>query len=203
LPHASQAFVLALVVASACKASVNAEAKMGVGEEETATDIEEPLASASTEGPIRAAEPAGDAAPALLGARPDLRLAPGKQTKMCRCLALAAGVPSDPAFLWEAQVPAIDPDTELVIAFSSVGAECADEPKDSLGASYWGYQTRAQDVVVLVECARSGRPVTTGAIIPRPAEGGHVYVRPVDVSVPYARADKDSQAACELNLPGR
>jgi hypothetical protein len=208
LPRAvGQTLVLMLVAASGCNASIKADAKMRAElneRNEPTEDFDEPLAS-SPRGPTRTAESAGDAAaPALLGARPDLKLAPGKQSTTCRCLAVAAGTPSDAAFSWEGEAPVIDPMTELVIAFSSAGTGCTDEPKDSLGASYWGYQTSGQDIVVVVECARSGRPVTTGAIIPRPAQDGRVYVRPADASVPYAKAgrDKDGQSACVVNISG-
>lgn len=195
--------VLALVAASSCKASIEGEAKLGV-DQNAPTDEEMggPLSATSPGEPTRAAEYAGDGArPALLGARPDLRLVPGKQSTSCRCLGVAAGSPGDPAFSWEAEVPSIDPATEVVIAFSSSGTGCTDEPKDSLGASYWGYQTSGRDVVVVVEHARAGRPITTGAILPRPGQGGRVYVRPVDASVPYARADKSGQNACVVSLP--
>jgi hypothetical protein len=190
-----------LVVVSGCKASVKAEAKTSLDLEEPPADFEETPESASGGGPSRAAVQ-GAAAPALLGARHDLRLVAGKQSTMCRCLAVAVGAPDNPAFSWESEIPTIDPETEVVIAFSSAGTGCTDEPKESLGASYWGYQTSAADVVVVVEAARSGRPVTTGAIIPRPGAGGHLYVRPVDASVPYAKTDKEAPNGCVVKIPG-
>jgi hypothetical protein len=201
--EAGLAFVLMVFVgAGGCKASVQAEAKTSLDLEEPPADVEEPTASAAPDGPTRAAEPQTDAAPALLGARPDLTLVAGKQTTMCRCLAVASGAPNAPAFSWEGEMPTIDPLTEVVLAFSSAGIGCADEPKESQGASYWGYQTSGEDVIVVVESARSGRPVTTGAILPRPGQDGHVYVRPVDSSVPYAKADKDAPNGCVVTIPG-
>ncbi|MBN1607089.1 MAG: hypothetical protein JW940_10685 [Polyangiaceae bacterium] len=198
---AGQAIVLMiLVVANGCKASVKAEAKTSLDVEETPADFDEPSAATPGNGPTRAGrldtEP-----PALLGARHDLRVVPGKQSTLCRCLAVALGAPNDSAFLWEADIPTIDPTTELVIAFSSADTGCTEEPKESLGASYWGYQTSGEDVVVVVESARSGRPVTTGAIIPRPGPGGHVYLRPVDSSVPYAKTEKDAPNGCVVKIP--
>ena len=193
--------LMGLAAASACKASVKAEAKTSLGVDEPPADFDEPSDSAPAEQPTRVADP-GAAAPALLGARPDLTLVAGKQTTTCHCLAIASGAPNAPAFSWEADVPTIDPATEVVIAFSSAGTGCTEDPKGSLGASYWGYLTSESDVSVVVESARSGRPVTTGAIIPRPGPGGHVYVRPVDASVPYARTEKDASTGCVVTIPG-
>jgi hypothetical protein len=201
LPRTGQAIILTLlVVASGCKASVKAEAKTSLDVEEPA-DFDEPPASSSPDASTRELASEGTP-PALLGARHDLRLVPGKQTTACHCLAVVLGSPNDPAFSWESEVPTIDPATEVVIAFSSADTGCTEAPKESLGASYWGYQTSGEDVVVVVEAARSGRPVTTGAIIPRPGQGGHIYLRPVDASVPYAKTDKDAPNGCVVKIPG-
>jgi hypothetical protein len=201
MPRTGQAILLTIVlVASGCKASVKAEAKTSLDLEEPAADFDEPPASTAPDASTRKLD--SEATPALLGARHDLRLVPGKGSTLCHCLAVALGSPSDPAFSWESETPTIDPTTELVIAFSSADTGCTEEPKESLGASYWGYQTSGEDVVVVVEAARSGRPVTTGAIIPRPGQGGHIYVRPVDASLPYAKTDPGAPSGCVVKIPG-
>jgi hypothetical protein len=193
--------LMGLAAASGCKASVKAEAKTSLGVDEPPADFDEPSNAPSGDEPTRAND-LDAAAPALLGARQDVTLVAGKQSTTCHCLAVAAGAPSDTAFSWEAEAPTIDRQTQVVIAFTSAGTGCTDEPKETLGASYWGYLTSAEDVTVVVESARSGRPVTTGAVIPRPGPGGHVYVRPVDASVPYAKTEKDAQTGCVVNIPG-
>jgi hypothetical protein len=89
----------------------------------------------------------------------------------------------------------------LSLALSSEGQTCTGEPKASRGASYWGYRISGNDVVVLVEAARDGRPLTSGAIIPKPVGGGQVYVAPASKKSPYGRG-KDGSDQCKLGNPG-
>ena len=111
----------------------------------------------------------------LLGARHDLKLKPGKGTASCECLSVALGGARSGGMAWSAVPPAIDEGTQLSIALSSEGQTCKGEPKQSLGASYWGYRISGNDVIVLVEAARGGRPLTSGAIIPKPVAASAVY----------------------------
>lgn len=120
--------------------------------------------------------------PTLLGARHDLTLLPGT-TERCKCLAAAIGGPSLPAFVWSGLRPSIDSNTQLIVGLSSDGISCAES---STGASYMGYTTQNGDVIVKVEEAVAGRPITRGAVIPRPAEGAQVYIEPVG-KIPYGR----------------
>ena len=130
-----------------------------------------------------------------LGARAGLRLAkPGVPT--CRCLAVAVGRPDDARMQWEGSATTIDPGWQLAIALSSEGVDCAGAPRDSLGASYQGYELSGKDVVVLVEVARLGRPIAGGAIIPRPESTGRVLIRPVDSKTPYGRALDGALTPC-------
>jgi hypothetical protein len=192
--------VFAAVAAVGCHASVKGQVNAG-GEEhvEGQADVDEsPAESAASASSASEVEVAGSAPQALLGARHDLRLAASQKAAVCSCLAVRVGPPTSNAFAWESTPPVTDPDTELVIALSSEGVPCAEQPKDSLGASYWGYRMRHGDVIVEVENARFGRPVTSGAIIPRPAEGGHVYVRPTSKSVPYGRSLNKGERTCKV-----
>jgi hypothetical protein len=188
----------AVALAVGCKASVSAHAKTNVEAKRDAVDIEEPADDTGHESALAPGqtEERASGTPALLGARHDVVLVPGKQSVDCSCLAVALGVPTSAAFGWDSVVPSIDGASQQVIAFSSKGTACPDEPEDSLGASYWGYQVRGKDVVVLVEPARHGRPMTTGAIIPAPVAGGRTLVAPVDASVPYGKAPGDGGVRC-------
>jgi len=96
-------------------------------------------------------------------------------------------------------MPKLDPDSQLVVALGSGGVKCdAPIPKDSLGASYWGYKRKGNDVVVFVENARFGRPITHGAVIPKPAPGGHIYLQPASKRVPYGRPLDGNGHRCKL-----
>lgn len=178
-----------------CKASASASLKTS-GDIDTISD-EAPLDESVTAAP---ASPA-TAEIALLGARHDVRYT-GPATATCRCLAVALGHASDPGIAWRSQAPELDPTTQLVIALSSEGLACPDAPKDSFGASYWGYRVAGNDVVVVVESARDGRPVTSGAIIPKPAAGGRVLIEPLQGRGPYGQPLTAGERRCALGNPG-
>jgi hypothetical protein len=138
----------------------------------------------------------------LLGARHDLKLRPGKATANCECLSVALGSAHSSGMLWGAVPPAIDETTQLSIALSSDGQTCKGEPKKSLGASYWGYRLSGNDVIVLVEAARGGRPLTAGAVIPKPVGPGQVYVAPATKKLPYGRP-LEGKGLCKIGNPGQ
>jgi hypothetical protein len=195
---ASKAVLLAALWALAgCKASASASLKTSADESADIQDTDEPsgdlVQSQLTSEPDDLA---------LLGARHDLRLAAPAKAATCRCVAVALGTETDPAIQWRSLVPRVDPTAQLVVALSSEGIACPGAPKDSLGASYWGYRRSGDDVIVVVEAARSGRPVTAGAIIPRPSGAGQVYLTPLDASAPYGRALDGSKQLCALGNPG-
>lgn len=180
-----------------CKASASAEASVKTPSTHEAEELESPAVQTAT----AAAEPAPAADVALFGARHDLRLA-SSGTAVCSCLAAALGTPNESAFAWRSAVPQIDPLDQLVIALSSDGIPCPGAPKDSLGASYWGYKQSGKDVIVIVETLKPGRPLTAGAIIPKPIEDGQVYVSPRSKSVPYGKPLNASERLCKLGNPG-
>ena len=138
----------------------------------------------------------------LLGARHDLKLRPGSATASCECLAVALGGARSGGMVWSAVPPELDDGTQLTIALSSDGQTCKAEPKQSLGASYWGYRLRGNDVVVLVEAARGGRPLTAGAVIPKPVGPGQVYVAPASKKLPYGRP-LEGKGLCKIGNPGQ
>ena len=155
--------------------------------------------SASLAGDDSLALAAGE--PPLLGARHDLTLMKERATNKCQCLSVALGPANLPAFRWKGGPPALDEQTQLVVALSSEGEGCK-EPKDSLGASYWGYRVRGNDVFVFVESSGGGRPLTSGAIIPKPFADGNVYVAPASKRTPYGRAADGKASECRLGNPG-
>ena len=185
-------FVLALA-ASGCRASASASLNTGA---KAQSEDEEPISE-----PRSAMAPASSEV-ALFGARHDLQLSSDRKNPTCNCVAIALGQPNDPGMKWEGPPPSIDPGTQLVIALSSEGVTCAEPPKEGIGASYWGYKEAGDDVIVVLEVARLGRPVTTGAIIPKPAGNGQVHVQPASKAVPYGRALSASEPTCRLGNPG-
>jgi hypothetical protein len=185
---------------SGCRASASAKANVNAGDQPEDVGEGPPAAE-----PVEKGEAESDLAEgseqALLGARQDLRLAPNVTTPTCKCLAVALGAPNNAAFAWMGAVPTIDAESQLVIALSSEGVACDGAPKDSLGASYWGYQRQGDDVIVVVESAKFGRPAVGGAVIPRPFGNGQVYVRPATKASVYGRPLDTTQKECRLGSP--
>jgi hypothetical protein len=180
LPSLAHAGALAALTCSfACQASVQADAnlKTGNGSDQPVRDFDRPLEASAAK-----AEPSADDAKAepyaLLGARHDLNYT-GSKTATCQCLAVAlSDRVDDPSFQWELGAPRLEPSTQWVIAFTSNGVSCDAPPTGTLGASYQGYAVDGNDVVVSVEALGEGRPMTSGAIIPRPLGNGSVFIEP-------------------------
>lgn len=182
------AFAVVATVAG-CKASV--DAKVNAGTEEHKADFDEPMDTRSLQGggPEQAPVPT-----ALLGARQDLSYG-GSTTPRCTCLAVAVGQPTDASFQWAGTRPSIDSETQVVVALSSAGVTC---DTGGAGASYWGYEVVGEDVIVVVETAKPGRPIAQGAIIPRPMGSGRIYVRPLDKGVPYGKPQSGAGNRCQV-----
>ena len=181
-------------LAAGCRAS--ASASLNTGAKAEGDEPVEPIED------TRAATAPASAEVALYGARHDLGLSPDRKNPTCNCVAIALGQPNDPGMKWEGSAPSIDPGSQLVIALSSEGVTCAEPPKEGLGASYWGYKESGDDVIVVLEVARLGRPITTGAIIPKPVGNGQVHVQPASRAVPYGRSFNASEPTCRLGNPG-
>jgi hypothetical protein len=220
--HVSLAGALVFGLIVGCQASVNADANVsGEGAsadgEVSASAKAKADANASAEGQGEMTRAAGsdssgsasasmasDLPPSrvLLGARHDLKLSSGKGTASCECLSVALGSSRSSGMAWSAVPPALDESTQLSLALSSEGQACKGEPKQSLGASYWGYRISGNDVVVLVEAARGGRPLTAGAVIPKPVGPGQVYVAPASKKLPYGRP-LEGKGLCKIGNPGQ
>jgi hypothetical protein len=207
---AAAAALIALL--GACQASVNANAEANVSGEGASAEAD---GSADLGGKGELTRTTSDSAGlieggaqselpssrVLLGARHDLKLSAGKSTATCRCLNVALGAAQSPGMAWSSTPPQLDDSTQLSIALSSDGVDCKEEPKGSLGASYWGYRISGNDVIVLVEAARGGRPLTSGAVIPRPVGPGRVFVAPASKKLPYGRP-LDGAGNCKIGNPG-
>jgi hypothetical protein len=202
--------LLALCLLVGCRASVSGSASATgdvSGNADASGDGESDDGLASGDGQSGAAVPETDdfasgagSETALLGARHDLSLVVEQATNKCQCLAVGLGPAAAPPFSWKAGVPKLDPETQLVVALTSEGQNC-EEPKGSLGASYWGYRIKGNDVFVFVESATSGRPLTPGGIIPKPFADGVVYVAPAGKKTPYGRGEQGAKE-CKLGNPG-
>jgi len=196
-----------------CQASVNADANMsGEGAKgkaeanlDTSSEGKGQMTRSASEPSAGNANVGVSAAPGsarvLLGARHDLKLRPGQATANCECVSVALGGSHSQGMVWSAVPPELDEGTQLSIALSSEGQACKGEPKSSLGASYWGYRLAGNDVVVLVEAARDGRPLTVGGIIPKPVGAGQVYLAPASKKLPYGRP-LEGKGLCKIGNPG-
>ena len=83
---------------------------------------------------------------------------------------------------------------------TAAAVPCAQPAAGSLGAPYGGYRMVNDDVIVFVENAAFGRPVTSGAIIPAPQGGGQVYIEPVSSKVPYGRPLDGNGKRCRVSV---
>ncbi|HTN85067.1 MAG TPA: hypothetical protein VL242_15315 [Sorangium sp.] len=125
-----------------------------------------------------------------VGVRHDLALARAAAPKeRCSCLAVEVGEARDPRFQWAAGAPETGADT-LAVALSARGVSCPGGPADeeSRRPSISAVDQEGNDVIIEVEELPPGRPLATGAVIPRPAPGGAIYVKARSAKVPYARA---------------
>jgi hypothetical protein len=191
----------ALACSFACQASVQADANLntGMGSEQPVRDFDRPLEASAAK-----AEVAADSAPgephALLGARHDVSYV-GAKTPSCQCLAVAlSDHADDPSFQWELATPLLEPSTQYVLAFTSSGVSCDAPPAGTLGASYQGYAVEGNDVVVSVEALGEGRPMTSGAIIPRPLGNGSVFIEPAGAI--YGKPLEGKAKRCKITPGG-
>jgi len=132
---------------------------------------------------------APSAQPTQLGVRHDVMIAssaPHQPT--CTCLAVVMGAPEDPRLSWQNERPRVGGDA-AVVALSARGVACHELAEDApRRPSIAGVERDGANVVITVEELPPGRPLATGAVIPRPGPGGAVFLRPKDGRVPYARA---------------
>jgi hypothetical protein len=186
--------------ALACKASVQADAQASNRElDDEIKSYDRPLETRVTPPPPPEDDFVGGDY-ALLGARHDLSYA-GPKNPTCTCLAVALrDQPQDAAFQWQLEAPRLEPSRQWIIALSSNEVPCDSPPKSTLGASYQGYGTDGNDVIVYVEALGEGRPMTSGAIIPRPKASGSVFVEPTNAV--YGKPLEGKSKRCKLDPPG-
>ena len=198
--YSAVAAALGALACCACHASVQADAQLNSGKsDEQVRDFDRPLEPAAAAKAESAADTAGAQEYALLGARHDLNYAGGK-TPSCQGLAVAlSDKAEDPAFQWDMGAPHLDPSTQLVIAFTSNGVSCDSPPAGTLGASYQGYAVEGNDVVVSVEALGEGRPLTSGAIIPRPVGTGSVLIEAAGAV--YGKPLEGKAKRCKISAP--
>jgi hypothetical protein len=194
--------LLLALLALGCQGSVHADARVsgdGAESDEPIESYNRPL-----EGPQKTAAVTENdfthSEYALLGARHDLGYA-GPKSPACACLAVALrDQAQDAAFQWELEAPRLEPSTQWIIALSSNDVPCDSPPTGTLGASYQGYVTEGNDVVVYVEALGEGRPPTHGAIIPRPKASGSVFVESTNAI--YGKPLDGKSKRCKLPAPG-
>jgi hypothetical protein len=194
-----QSALCALAVC-ACHASVQGEAHLNTGTEaKEMRDFDRPLeASAAKAEPV--SENVEGKETALLGARHDLNYA-GEKKPSCQCLAVSLSERvEDSTFQWELGAPRLESSTQWVIAFTSNGVSCDAPPPSTLGASYQGYGVDGNDVVVYVEALGEGRPMTSGAIIPRPLKNGSVFIEPAGAI--YGKPIEGKSKRCKIDPGG-
>lgn len=125
---------------------------------------------------------------ALLGVRHDLMLGPEPHEARCSCLSVELGRPADKRFFWAGGAPDIPADS-VVIAVGSRGITCpGGDPDDKRRRpSISAVDQEDGDIIVEIEDLPPGRPLASGAIIPRPMGKGSIYIRPHKNNRVYGR----------------
>jgi hypothetical protein len=133
---------------------------------------------------------------AWVGVRHDLGLPQekGVAKPRCSCLAVEVGFVADPKFEWHGEVPKVGDD---VLAVAISGAAC---PQGGASrASISAVDREGDNVLVEVEEIPDGRPIASGAIIPKPGPKGSVYVRPRTNRVRFARSLDNGTLRCRVD----
>jgi hypothetical protein len=126
---------------------------------------------------------------AILGVRHDLMLSNAPHDARCSCLAVEVGRPADPMFFWSGGAPDVSADA-LIIAIGARGVACpGGDPDDRRRRpSISAVDQQGDDIYVEVEDLPNGRPLASGAIIPRPGMKGGIFVYPRRGNAVYGRA---------------
>lgn len=123
----------------------------------------------------------------LLGVRHDLLLADGAHTARCNCLAVEAGPAADPRFFWMSGPPTIGAGA-VAVALSARGVACeGGAAEEKRRPSISAVDQIGDDIVIEVEDLPEGRPLASGAVIPKPGPQGGIYVRPRNAKSIYAK----------------
>jgi hypothetical protein len=125
--------------------------------------------------------------PGVLGVRHDLMLSEGAHPARCNCLAVEVGPATDPRFFWTAGAPTVG-EGAVTVALGARGVACAGgEAEDKRRPSISAVDMIGDDVIVEVEDLPEGRPLASGAVIPKPGPNGSIYVRPRKANMIYAK----------------
>jgi hypothetical protein len=124
----------------------------------------------------------------LRGVRHDLTPRSGAEpTTRCTCLDVIIGKPSDPRFAWADTPPALS-DKTMALAVRTEGSNCPNGPAKRR-PSIQAVEERGGNVTVVIEELGYDRPQALGAVIPKPALEGALYVRAASSKhqrLPYA-----------------
>lgn len=127
--------------------------------------------------------------PTELRVRHDLMMAKdAPHAANCSCLSiLVADAPTDSRLMWVDAPPKLESDV-AVVAMSDKGISCPGLPADATDRpSISGVEKDGPNVVIVVENLPAGRPVASGAVIPKPGPGGSVFVKAKGPKVLYGR----------------
>lgn len=142
----------------------------------------------SSDGPMPITKPPATQ-PTEMRVRHDLMMAKeAPHNANCSCLSMVvADTPNDSRLMWIDAPPKLEADV-AVVAMSTKGIACPGLPADSTDRpSISGVERDGPDVVIVVENLAAGKPIASGAVIPKPGPGGSVYVKPKGPKVPYGR----------------
>jgi hypothetical protein len=132
--------------------------------------------------------PTGASVSAFLGVRHDLMLSNGAHPARCTCLAAEVGPAEDPSFFWSGGAPDLGPNA-LALAIGARGVDCPGGAPDDTQRrpSISAVDQENSDIIIEVEDLPQGRPLASGAVIPRPGAGGAIYIRQRRPGQVYAR----------------
>jgi len=132
-----------------------------------------------------------------LGVRHDLMLSPTPHEPRCNCLAVEVGSARESKFFWIGS-PADTGTEALAVAVGSRGVPCSggDPDERRRRPSISAVDRDGEDVILEVEDLPEGRPLASGAIIPKPGLKGAIYIRPHRNNRIYAR--EPGAARCKV-----
>lgn len=139
---------------------------------------------------------------AMVGVRPDLSVAKSApRAESCSCLVVQAGPPGSSNFAWQNGSPKTEPGV-LAVAVDAQGVSCEGGPPEAnRHPSISAVDRQSGDVIIEIEELKAGRPLAPGALVPAPAAGRSIYVRPKSKSLPYAKPDAQG-ALCKVYTSG-
>jgi hypothetical protein len=195
------AIAAVLAIGSGCHAHAQASAQVNtaIDDDDRKYEVAQPASSA----PVRVAPAPEPSPPAdrtyYLGVVPDLSLARAStRAPACRCLAVGYGSPADPKFAWQMGPPRVEPGT-MAVAIAADGVSCSAPGYAPLRASIAAVERAGDDIVVVVENVKEGRPAMHGALVVSPGGKGVLVVR-ARLGAPYGAPAGGGQGPCRVSL---